>query len=192
MHAHAPSTPYYRHVAATLLAAVLAACGGGGGGHDDRDDRSNDDVEVADCGLPDFRATVLARVNEVRAAGVNCGAAGTFGPAGALAWNDLLAQAAAAHAQDMARLNFFSHTSPDGGTLTDRVDATGYEWQRLGENLAAGHTSVIAVVDAWVASPDHCANMLNPLLTEVGVACVPGSAATTYQTYWTMELGQPP
>lgn len=171
---------------------MLAACGGGGGeGGDDRNDRPGNDVEVADCNLPDFRASALARVNEVRAAGAQCGEAGTFGPAGAVAWNDLLAQAAAGHAQDMARLNFFSHTSPEGGTLTDRVNATGYAWQRLGENLAAGHTSVAAVVDAWLASPDHCANMMNPLFTEMGVACVPGSASTTYQTYWTMELAQP-
>lgn len=194
MHAHPTSSRHFSLVAAALLAAMLAACGGGGGGGgegDDRDDRPNNDVEVADCNLPDFRAAALARVNEARAAGAQCGEAGTFDPAGAVAWNDLLAQAAAGHAQDMARLNFFSHTSPEGGTLTDRVNASGYAWQRLGENLAAGHTSVAAVVDAWLASPDHCANMMNPLFTEMGVSCVPGSASTTYQTYWTMELAQP-
>lgn len=170
-----------------LLVAALTACGGGG----DDDTPPEDTVEAADCGLPDFRAAVLARVNEVRAAGAQCGSEGAFDPTGVLAWEDRLTQAAAGHSRDMAQENFFSHVSPDGRTLVERVEATGYTWVRLGENIAAGHTSVAAVIDAWVASSDHCANMMNPAFTQVGVACVPGSASTTYQTYWTMELGLP-
>ena len=193
MHKRAPAAPLRRvtGLAAALIAASLAACGGGDV-DTNRNRSSDDDVAVTDCGLPDFRASVLARVNEVRAAGANCGQAGSFGAAGAVTWNDLLTQAAAGHASDMARLNFFSHTSQDGRTLADRVNATGYVWMRLGENIAGGPTSVAAVVDAWLASPDHCANMMDPAYVEVGVACVPGSASNTFQTYWVMELGLPP
>ena len=71
----------------------------------------------ATCGLSDFQAAVLARVNQWRASGANCGREGSFGPAPALAWNDLLTRAALGHSQDMAAHNFFDHTGSDGSTL---------------------------------------------------------------------------
>jgi uncharacterized protein YkwD len=45
-------------------------------------------------------------------------------------------------------------------------------------------------MDAWIASPGHCANLMNPAFVEVGVACVSTSGAS-YPTYWTMNLGTP-
>jgi uncharacterized protein YkwD len=141
--------------------------------------------------LNDFAVSALARVNQMRAAGADCGSAGHFAPAGPLAWNELLTQAAATHAGDMAAKNYFSHTSQDGRTLAQRVDATGYVWTSLGENIAAGHASVNAVVDGWMASPSHCANLMNPVFVHMGMACVPAPATNTYRTYWAMELGLP-
>lgn len=79
----------------------------------------------ADCGLADFASSLLARVNQIRATGANCGSSGTFGAAGALAWNTPLTQAAAGHSQDMVTNNFFSHTGSDGSTLGMRVTAAG-------------------------------------------------------------------
>jgi len=143
------------------------------------------------CGLRDFRASLLARINQVRATGANCGSDGVFGAAPPLAWNDLLTTAADGHSKDMAARNYFSHTSADGRTLADRVNATGYAWASLGENIAAGYIGVNAVMDGWIASPGHCANLMNAGFAEVGVACVPGAAADTYPTYWTMDLGRP-
>jgi len=174
------------------LVVALAACGGG--------DPAPSVVSAADtgnanaagaqtCGLSNFSADILARVNAARAAGRSCGTEGTFGPAVALAWNDLLTQAASGHSLDMAAQNYFSHTSKDGRTFSDRIDATGYRWQRLAENTAAGQTSVQQVVDDWLASDDHCANLMEPALRDIGVACAPGSVSTTYRTYWTMDLG---
>jgi uncharacterized protein YkwD len=91
----------------------------------------------------------------------------------------------------MSANNYFSHTSLDGRTLSQRADATGYLWTMLGENIAAGQIGVEAVVNAWMASPGHCANIMRPEFTEMGVACVPGTSSDTYATYWTMELGKP-
>jgi uncharacterized protein YkwD len=91
----------------------------------------------------------------------------------------------------LAAQNYFSHTSADGRTLADRVNATGYAWSSLGENIAAGYPTVNAVMDGWIASPGHCANLMNAGFAEVGVACVPGRAGDTYSTYWTMDLGRP-
>lgn len=189
-----------RFVVSGVVAALLAACGGGGdsGGSSSSTPPPSGNTgggtvlsSAATCGLPDFESAVMARVNQWRASGANCGSEGSFGPAPALAWNDLLTQAALGHSQDMVAHNFFDHTGSDGSTLGTRVTAVGYGWASLGENIAAGQTSVNQVVDGWIASPGHCANLMNPNFVHVGVACVQGNANTTYPTYWTMDLGQP-
>jgi uncharacterized protein YkwD len=181
---------------ALVLLAVLAGCGGGGSDAPDSatvaGDGDGTSAGAATCGLPEFRASLLARVNQVRATGAQCGTSGTFGPAGPLVWNELLTQAAAAHSQDMSTGNYFSHTSQDGRTLAQRINATGYAWVLLGENIAAGQRTVDSVMDAWMGSPGHCANVMKPEFTEMGVACVPrASASNTYATYWSMELARP-
>lgn len=142
------------------------------------------------CGIANFEASILARVNQYRAAGASCRSAGTFGPAAALAWNTKLTQAAAGHSLDMASKNYFSHTSRDGRTFVDRINATGYAWSTIGENIAAGYSSVASVVDGWMASDGHCANLMNPNFRDVGMACA-ASSSSTYRTYWTMNLGRP-
>jgi uncharacterized protein YkwD len=141
--------------------------------------------------LSDFAATALARINQLRAAGASCGARGAFAPTAALTWNALLTQAGEGHSTDMAVSNYFSHVSADGRDLADRVNATGYTWNTLGENIAAGYATVDSVMDGWIASDGHCANLMNPSFTEVGLACVPGATSSTYNTYWTMDLGRP-
>ena len=82
----------------------------------------------------------------------------------------------------MAAQNYFDHTSLDGRTFTQRIDATGYAWSTAGENIAAGYPSIDAVMDGWIQSPGHCANLMNQDFTEIGVACVPGTSSTTYRT----------
>ena len=142
------------------------------------------------CGLPDFAATALARINQLRASGANCRSGGNFAAAAALGWGPLLTQAAEGHAQDMVAKNFFSHTGSAGSSLADRVDATGFAWSSLGENIAAGYPGIDKVMDGWIASDGHCANLMNPAFDQVGLVCVPGSAATSYNTYWTMNLAR--
>ena len=142
------------------------------------------------CGHPDFAATALARINQLRAAGANCRGGGNFAPAVALGWSPLLTQAAEAHSQDMVARNFFSHTGSSGSSLADRVNATGYAWSNLGENIAAGYPGIDKVMDGWIASDGHCANLMNPAFDQVGLVCVPGSAATSYNNYWTMNLAR--
>jgi uncharacterized protein YkwD len=193
-----------RRAIASALCALVASCGGGGGDSSAPTGGAAGAAPAAStpasssaatvgstCNLANFRAAVLARINQVRASGANCGSDGVFGAAAPVAWNDKLTLAAEGHSQDMAAKNYFSHTSADGRTLADRVDATGYAWSSLGENIAAGYPGINAVMDAWIASPGHCANLMNSGFAEVGVVCVPGGAADTYSTYWTMDLGRP-
>ncbi len=143
------------------------------------------------CGIANFEASVIARVNAARARGAHCGSAGRFAAAPPLAWNDTLAGVAERHTRDMVAGNFFSHTGTGGTELRQRADAAGYNWRSLAENLAGGRGTVDGVVQQWLASPGHCANLMKPDLVHVGVACVPGGPRNTYTHYWTMALGAP-
>jgi uncharacterized protein YkwD len=181
---------------AAALLLLLSACGGGGGDGGTPAATSNSGsanvvtgVAAPSCGLANFDSELLQRVNARRASGGSCGSRGTFATSGALQWNLALTQAAAGHSQDMATLDYFSHTSADGRTPDQRISAAGYAWHAYGENIAAGYPTVQAVVDAWLASDGHCANIMNPGLRDIGVACVPGTGTSTYSNYWTMDLG---
>lgn len=143
----------------------------------------------ATCDLANFEAEVLALVNAYRAAGASCGSEGSFPGAAPLAWNAPLTQASLVHSDDMAAANFFSHTGSDGSNAGQRATAAGYLWQSWGENIAAGQPSVALVMAGWMASPGHCANIMQERLRDIGVACVSGGASNTYRTYWTMTLG---
>ena len=85
--------------------------------------------------------------------------------------------------------NYFEHRSPEGRDVADRVSAVRYRWKSVGENLAGGDRSIAEAVDGWLASPEHCQNLMNPRYADVAVACVarPGSE---WGTYWTMVLGR--
>lgn len=147
-------------------------------------------VAASTCGLPDFSTASLARINQMRAAGADCGSSGRFAAAPPVTWNVLLTQAADGHSRDMAAQNYFLHTGLDGSSMSARVNATGYAWSSLGENIAAGYGSVNDVMQGWITSPGHCANLMNPNFTEVGMACAAGATKASYPTYWTMNLGR--
>lgn len=191
----------WRTAAAGALAALLVACGGGGGGTGDAsvpsgvaadDGTPSSPAPAADAGCGDaaFQATALRLLNERRAAGASCGSQGTFGPAPALAASTTLAQAAWQHSSDMATRNYFSHTSPEGGTPGSRATAAGYAWSSIAENISAGQSGAAAVVDGWMASPGHCRNIMTATLRDAGMACARNDAST-YRTYYTLVLGTP-
>ncbi|HJU46085.1 MAG TPA: CAP domain-containing protein, partial [Chitinophagaceae bacterium] len=115
------------------------------------------------------RTLLLQLVNDVRGKGCNCGAT-AMPPVAAVTWNNRLEAAARAHAEDMSKNNYFSHTGLNGSTPGDRITAAGYEWQGYGENIAKGYPSEQAVVDAWIKSEGHCKNIMNGNFKEMGVA----------------------
>lgn len=141
------------------------------------------------CNLPNFQQEILNRVNQARAAGRTCGST-SYAPAAALRWNGVLFNAAGAHSTDMAANNYFSHTSQDGRNPGQRITGAGYAWSAYGENIAAGQSSAQAVVDGWLASPGHCANIMSASYADMATACV-ASSTSTYRTYWTMDLARP-
>ena len=86
-----------------------------------------------------------------------------------LAWDNAAAGAAEAHAADMARRNYFSHVSPEGGDVASRLTAAGARWRAVGENLARGQTSAVIVVRDWLSSPGHRATIENCGYTRHGI-----------------------
>jgi uncharacterized protein YkwD len=93
-----------------------------------------------------------------------------------------LAAAALAHSRDMVDRNYFSHTSPDGKGPGDRAAAAGYpSWS--GENIAAGYPTPAEVVQGWMNSPGHKANILNCQSKATGVGFDPR------QNMWTQMFG---
>ncbi len=99
-----------------------------------------------------------------------------------------LTAAAAAHSQDMATNNFFSHTGSDGSTPWQRIRRTGYSYSTAAENIAAGYRTAEQVVQGWYNSDGHRSNMLNCNLREIGVAYADGGS---YGRYWTQVFATP-
>lgn len=133
--------------------------------------------------------TLLQQINNVRGQARQCGEQ-TFAAASALAWNAQLADATHSHSRSMANQNYFSHQGRDGRTPGDRAELAGYGGQRVGENIAAGQDSAQRIVEGWLASPAHCANVMSPHFTELGAAYAvdPQSDAGIY---WTALFGAP-
>jgi uncharacterized protein YkwD len=132
---------------------------------------------------------LLAQVNAARAKPRLCGQQ-RFGAARPLTWSPALGAAAFTHSQSMAQSNYFSHVGPQGDTPYDRAKAAGYRGRQVGENMAAGQGSPTAAMAGWLASPGHCANLMNPLFTQVG-AGYQALAASQNGIYWTMVFGAP-
>ncbi|MED3764544.1 CAP domain-containing protein [Ureibacillus sp. FSL K6-8385] len=95
-----------------------------------------------------------------------------------------LMAAAKVKSQDMANLGYFSHTSPTYGSPFDQMRAAGIQFRAAGENIAQGQRTPEQVVNAWMNSPGHRANILNPNYTHIGV----GFAENGY--YWTQQFIQ--
>ncbi|MFJ9245567.1 CAP domain-containing protein [Streptomyces sp. NPDC101776] len=104
----------------------------------------------------------------------------------ALAVDPLLAAAAQAHSTDMVARAFYSHTSPDGSQPWDRAAAAGSRRRTIGENIACGQRSPAQVVEGWMNSPGHRANILKPDFTHIGIGFAGGGQMGTY---WTQLFG---
>lgn len=98
-----------------------------------------------------------------------------------------LTVAAQRHSQDMATSRRMSHTGSDGSTMRSRIDDTQYRWSTIGENVAMGQPNAAAVMAAWMNSPGHRQNILNPAFTELGI----GYATAAGRPYWTQVFARP-
>lgn len=85
-----------------------------------------------------------------------------------LSLDPLLSRAAQAKADDMVATGYWSHISPDGKTPWTFIAASGYNYERAGENLAYGFSGATQTIDGWMNSPEHRANILNAQYQNVG------------------------
>ena len=125
----------------------------------------------------------------MRTSGTTCN--GKAMPAVApVSWNAQLADAAARHSRDMASNGFLSHTGSDGSRAGARIGAAGFTGQWTGENIAAGYSSINAVIAGWLSSTaGHCEGIMNPRATYIGASAYT-NPGTQYRVYWTLVLGR--
>lgn len=129
------------------------------------------DVPEPDRRATSFEAAVVEEMNRQRA---------TFGLP-PLRINSRLEAAADDRITDMFDKQYFSHVSPDGIQPWSWVEQHGYDYREFGENLAVGYPSADSVVDGWMHSPGHRANVLNRNFEEVGVAIAPESPTRSFR-----------
>jgi len=159
-------------------------------------------INEASTELDATKQKYLDAINQARSQTQDCGYKGIKAPAPALKWNDKLYDAAYMHSNDLAETDTFSHTGSGtksdlaaqklhpnvGSTVKERIEYTGYIWSRYGENIAAGYDTIESTMIAWLDSPGHCANIMNPNFKEVGMALVTKDGSKYYY-YWTQDFG---
>ena len=132
----------------------------------------NPDVEVSGLSQNQMEGSITCLINEER----------TSRGLGAVQSNGDLRDAALSHSNEMVAQQYFEHTSPQGVTFIDRIEATGYmrgvrSWI-VCENLVWGTgplSTPQSLVTAWMNSPPHRENLLKPQFREIGVAAVDGT-----------------
>ena len=126
-------------------------------------------IPTKDTAVTNYEQEVVRLVNEIRAEN----------GLGSLTYDWELSRVARYKSQDMKDKNYFSHTSPTYGSPYQMMKSFGISYRTAGENIAKGYATPQAVVNAWMHSPGHRANILNATYTRIGVGYVEGG------NYWT-------
>jgi uncharacterized protein YkwD len=157
-----PRSPVVPLLVLVLLAPALAACGLAtsiaGVPETSIPDGGSGNAEAPSPGEEAWALEVLDRVNAQRQAqGLD-----------PVAWHPVAADVAYAHAWDMDRRGFFDHENPDGQGPGARLTDAGVSWWSAGENIARGQADPGEVMDDWMNSPGHRANILEPTFSHLG------------------------
>ena len=145
----------------------------------------------------------LETINSARAIARVCGDYGYFPATTPVVWSNKLYNAGYEHSQDMTIMDYFSHTGSGAesdwsgyalskqSTPKDRIENYNFNWTRYSENIAAGTNMDTAqkAINAWLNSPGHCKNIMDPNVTKVGLAHIESSEAY-YTHYWTQNFGR--
>ncbi len=126
-------------------------------------------IPSVDSTVTNYEKEVIRLVNDIR---VKNGLK-------ALTYDWELSRVARYKSQDMKNNNYFSHTSPTYGTPFQMMKSFGISYRTAGENIAKGQATPQAVVNAWMNSSGHRANILNSSFTKIGVGYVASGK------YWT-------
>ena len=192
----------YKRVGIAIFSSLMiAGCGGGGSGSGGGSSRTFIIPVISNT----LKTAYLDAINDARGNDQDCNTRGVFVATTALSWSTELYDAAYEHSYDLAESDTFEHngsgTSSDitakekglaHSTPVDRITNNGYSgYVRLGENITAGthRDTAQKAIDAWLASDNHCANLMNPNYNEIGMAHYE-KADSTYSHYWTQEFGE--
>ena len=137
----------------------------------------------------DVSRRILGLVNEARSRSRRCGWK-RYDAAPALVLSVTLNRAAAAHARDMADRSRLDHTGSDGSSPPERATRAGYTWRVVGENIASGQATLEQVVEEWIGSSHHCANLMSADFTEMGVGFAANSTSAG-GIYWAQVFAAP-
>jgi uncharacterized protein YkwD len=150
-------------------------------------------AKVARCPATPAPPEVLTLLNAARRQGAICQRAGPMVVAAPVTWSDNLAAVAQAQSRDMAELKQMRHRDTLNRGLAERLSAMGYRFSTAVENIAVGYDSLDEVVEAWLDSEDHCENLMNAKVLELGLACSDDASAPEPGAgrYWTLVLGAP-
>lgn len=136
------------------------------------EEQQNDNDQSFEHGNSAEAQAVLSLVNEERSKqGLN-----------PLKLSSKLTSIATLKSRDMADKNYFSHESPTYGSPFDMLHQYGIQYRFAGENIAAGQRTPEEVMQAWMNSSGHRANILNKNFTEIGIGYYQGGS---YKVYWT-------
>jgi uncharacterized protein YkwD len=138
---------------------------------------ANADTPVVGAPTQPLRNAVVCLINQQRAShGLP-----------ALTESPLLDQSAQLWTNTMVATNTFTH----GNQFWNRISTAGYEWSNVGENIATGYGTPRQVVSAWMASPEHCRNILDPNYANVGTGINPNPVASVASgpATWTQDFG---
>ena len=105
-----------------------------------------------------------------------------------LEWCEKTAVIARAHCEDMIKNNFFAHDSFDGTDFSERLDNAGIYWWSCAENIAGGQRDGFYVTYGWINSSGHRRNILNEMVSRLGVGAVQGGY---YRIYYTQDFYSP-
>ncbi|MFT3924004.1 MAG: CAP domain-containing protein [Myxococcales bacterium] len=141
-----------------------------------------------------YEERLLELTNQVRAVGADCGDAGVFESSPPLRVEGRLLCAARLHSRYMALTRDYGHVEAQTGLDPfQRIEAVGYEFSAAGENVASGDVGPDEMFAGWLASDFHCANLLRPVLHEIGIACArgwgPGERSDHLVNYCTQDFG---
>jgi len=128
-----------------------------------------------------FKSEMLKLVNQIRAEGCQCGKQ-YMPPVPPLQWNSKLEEAAKIHAKDMNTNKFIGHRGSDGSKISERINATNYMWNAVGENVSWGPRTVEGAVFGWQDSPSHCITLMSSSYKDMGAA--------KNGMFWVQEFGR--
>ncbi|WP_457637988.1 CAP domain-containing protein [Oceanithermus sp.] len=175
---------------AVLLALLLAGCGPSSTPVCDNPGAPS----LPPGSYADELEKVLALTNEARARERPCGNV-CYRATTPLTRNSALDAAASKHAEDMAATGVLSHDTPEGAVNYPagwdpgkRIEYEGYAWRRYAENIAEGQRDAQEVVADWLASPGHCANIMNPDLKDIGLG---EKADESGVIWWVQDFAAP-